>query len=115
MSKIRAAITGVGGHVPDYILTNKELEKYVETSDDWIMTRTGIKERHILKGENKGTSHMMEIAIKELLAKTNTDPLEVDMVVSCTTTPDFVFPATGNLVCDMCGLKNAFSYDLNAA
>jgi 3-oxoacyl-[acyl-carrier-protein] synthase-3 len=115
MSKIRAAITGVGGHVPDYILTNKELEKLVETSDDWIMTRTGIKERHILKGEGKGTSHMMEIAIKELLAKTNTNPLDVDMVVSCTTTPDFVFPATGNLVCDMCGLKNAFSYDLNAA
>jgi 3-oxoacyl-[acyl-carrier-protein] synthase-3 len=115
MSKIRAAITGVGGHVPEYILTNKELEKLVETSDDWIMTRTGIKERHILKGENKGTSHMMEIAIKELLAKTNTNPLDVDMVVSCTTTPDFVFPATGNLVCDMCGLKNAFSYDLNAA
>ncbi len=115
MSKIRAAITGVGGHVPEYILSNKELEKLVETSDDWILTRTGIKERHILKGENKGTSHMMEIAIKELLAKTNTDPLDIDMVVSCTTTPDFVFPATGNLVCDMCGLKNAFSYDLNAA
>ena len=115
MSKIRAAITGVGGHVPDYILSNKELETLVETSDDWIMTRTGIKERHILKGEGKGTSHMMEIAIKELLAKTNTNPLDIDMVVSCTTTPDFVFPATGNLVCDMCGLKNAFSYDLNAA
>ncbi len=115
MSKIRAAITGVGGHVPDYILSNKELEVLVETSDDWIMTRTGIKERHILKGEGKGTSHMMEIAIKELLAKTNTNPLDIDMVVSCTTTPDFVFPATGNLVSDMCGLKNAFSYDLNAA
>jgi 3-oxoacyl-[acyl-carrier-protein] synthase-3 len=115
MSKIRAAITGVGGHVPEYILSNQELEKLVETSDDWITTRTGIKERRILKGENKGTSHMMEQAIRELLAKTNTDPLEIDMVVSCTTTPDFVFPATGNLVCDMCGLKNAFSYDLNAA
>ncbi len=115
MSKIRAAITGIGGHVPDYILTNKELEVLVETSDEWITTRTGIKERHILKGENKGTSHMMEIAIKELLAKTNTNPLDIDMVVSCTTTPDFVFPATGNLVCEMCGLKNAFSYDLNAA
>jgi len=115
MSKIRAAITGVGGHVPDYILNNKELEGLVETSDEWIMTRTGIQERRLLKGEGKGTSHMMEIAIKELLQKTNTDPLEVDMVISCTTTPDFVFPATGNLVCDMCGLKNAFSYDLNAA
>ncbi|HSZ26397.1 MAG TPA: beta-ketoacyl-ACP synthase III [Cytophagaceae bacterium] len=115
MSKIKAAITGVGGHVPDYILTNKELETIIDTSDEWIVTRTGIKERHILKGEGKGTSHMMEIAINELLAKTNTNPLDVDMVVSCTTTPDFVFPATGNLVCDMCGLKNAFSYDLNAA
>jgi len=115
MSKIRAAITGVGGHVPEYILSNLELEKLVETSDDWITSRTGIKERRLLKGDGKGTSHMMEIAIKELLAKTNTNPLDVDMVVSCTTTPDFVFPATGNLVCDMCGLKNAFSYDLNAA
>ncbi|MFN6944908.1 MAG: beta-ketoacyl-ACP synthase III [Cytophagaceae bacterium] len=115
MNKIRAAITGVGGHVPDYILTNQELEKMVETSDDWITTRTGIKERRILKGEGKGTSHMAEIAVNELLKKTNTSPEEVDLLICCTTTPDFVFPATGNLICDMCGLKNAFSYDLQAA
>ncbi|MCU0431601.1 MAG: ketoacyl-ACP synthase III [Cytophagaceae bacterium] len=115
MSKIRAAITGVGGHVPEYRLTNQELETLVETSDEWIITRTGIKERRILKGEGMGTSHMAEKAVKELLQKTNTDPLEVDFLLCCTTTPDFIFPATGNLICDMVGLKNAFSYDMNAA
>ncbi len=115
MSKITAAITGVGGYVPDYVLTNEELSKLVETNDEWIISRTGIKERRILKGEGLGTSHMAEKAVNELLRKTNTDPLEVDFLLCCTTTPDYVFPATGNLVCDMCGLKNAFSYDLNAA
>ncbi|MBX9852495.1 MAG: ketoacyl-ACP synthase III [Cytophagaceae bacterium] len=115
MGKIRAAITGVGGYVPEYILTNHELEKMVETSDEWILTRTGIKERRILKGEGKGTSHMAEQAINELLKKTNTNPHDIDLLVCCTTTPDFVFPATGNILCDMCGLKNAFSYDLQAA
>ncbi len=115
MSKITAAITGVGGYVPDYRLTNKELESKVETNDEWITSRTGIKERRILKGEGLGTSHMAEKAIKELLQKTNTNPLDVDLLVCCTTTPDYIFPATGNLLCDMCGLKNAFSYDLNAA
>lgn len=115
MSKITAAITGVGGYVPEYILTNKELETKVETNDEWITSRTGIKERRILKGEGLGTSHMAEKAVKELLKKTNTNPLDIDLLVCCTTTPDFIFPATGNLLCDMCGLKNAFSYDLNAA
>jgi 3-oxoacyl-[acyl-carrier-protein] synthase-3 len=115
MSKITAAITGVGGYVPEYILTNKELESKVETNDEWITSRTGIKERRILKGEGLGTSHLAEKAIKEVLRKTNTDPLDIDLLVCCTTTPDFIFPATGNLLCDMCGLKNAFSYDLNAA
>lgn len=115
MSKITAAITGVGGYVPEYILTNKELESKVETNDEWITSRTGIKERRILKGEGLGTSHMAEKAVMELLKKTNTNPLEIDLLVCCTTTPDFIFPATGNLLCDMCGLKNAFSYDLNAA
>lgn len=115
MSKIRAAITGVGGYVPEYRLTNQELEKLVETSDEWITSRTGIKERRILKGEGMGTSHMAEKAVRELLKKTNTDPLEVDFLLCCTTTPDFVFPATGNLICDMVGLKNAFSFDMNAA
>lgn len=115
MSKIRAAITGVGGYVPDYVLSNKELEKMVETSDDWILTRTGISERRLLKGEGKGTSHMAVEAVNELLKKTNTKPTEVDLLICCTTTPDFVFPATGNILCDMAGLKNAFSYDLQAA
>jgi 3-oxoacyl-[acyl-carrier-protein] synthase-3 len=115
MTKLRAAITGVGGYVPDYILTNKELETLVDTNDEWILSRTGIRERRILKGEGKGTSHMGEKAINELLKKTNTDPLDIDLIICCTTTPDFVFPATGNLLCDMVGAKNAFSYDLQAA
>jgi 3-oxoacyl-[acyl-carrier-protein] synthase-3 len=115
MTKRRAAIMGVGGHVPDYILTNKELESMVDTNDEWIITRTGIKERRILKGEGKGTSHMAIVALNEVLRKTNTDPEEIDLLICCTTTPDFVFPATGNLLCEMAGLKNAFSYDLQAA
>ena len=115
MTKLRAAITGVGGYVPDYILTNKELETMVDTNDEWILSRTGIKERRILKGEGMGTSHMAEKAIKEVLKKTNTDPLDIDLIICCTTTPDFIFPATGNILCDMVGAKNAFSYDLQAA
>ncbi|WP_299253888.1 beta-ketoacyl-ACP synthase III [uncultured Cytophaga sp.] len=115
MSKVNACITGIAGYVPDYILTNQELEKLVETSDEWILSRTGIKERRILKGEGLGTSHMAEKAVKDLLAKTNTDPSEIDLLICCTTTPDYVFPATGNIISDMCGLKNAFSYDMNAA
>jgi 3-oxoacyl-[acyl-carrier-protein] synthase-3 len=115
MSKITAAITGVGGYVPDYILTNKELESKVETNDEWITSRTGIKERRILKGEGLGTSHLAEKAVMDVLKKTNTNPLDIDLLVCCTTTPDYIFPATGNLLCEMCGLKNAFSYDLNAA
>jgi 3-oxoacyl-[acyl-carrier-protein] synthase III len=115
MTKLRAAITGVGGYVPDYILTNKELETLVDTNDEWILSRTGIRERRILKGEGKGTSHMAEKAIKEVLKKTNTDPLDIDLIICCTTTPDFVFPATANLLCDMVGAKNAWSYDLQAA
>jgi 3-oxoacyl-[acyl-carrier-protein] synthase III len=115
MGKLRAAITGIGGYVPDYILTNSELEKMVETSDEWIITRTGVKERRILKGEGKGTSHMAIHAINEVLKKTNTKAEDIDMLICCTTTPDLVFPATGNLLCEMAGLKNAFSYDLQAA
>lgn len=115
MSKVRASITGVGGYVPDYVLTNQELETMVETSDEWIITRTGIKERRILKEPEQGTSFMASRAVKEMLEKTGTDPLEIDLIICCTTTPDYVFPATGNLICDMVGAKNAFSYDLNAA
>lgn len=115
MSNIHAAITGVGGYVPEYVLTNKELEKLVDTNDEWILTRTGIKERRIQKGEDQGTSHMAAKAVEELLAKTNTNPEEVDLILVATITPDFMFPATAVLVADMVGAKNAFGYDLNAA
>jgi 3-oxoacyl-[acyl-carrier-protein] synthase-3 len=115
MSKLRAAITGVGGYVPDYILTNKELEQLVDTTDEWIITRTGIRERRLLKNPGEGTSNIAIHAVNELLKKTNTNPEDIDLLICCTTTPDYVFPATGNLLCDMAGLKNAFSYDLNAA
>jgi 3-oxoacyl-[acyl-carrier-protein] synthase III len=115
MNKIRAAITGVGGYVPEYILTNKELETMVETSDEWITSRTGIKERRILKGENQGVSVMGIAAVKELLAKTNTDPKEIDCIIFATVTADMTFPATANIVATAVGATNAFSYDMGAA
>ena len=115
MSTIKAAITGVHGWVPDYVLTNKELEKIVETSDEWITERTGIKERRILKGEGLGVSDMGAEAVKGLLKKTGTSPEEIDALLCATTTPDFVFPATANIICDKVGIKNVLSYDINAA
>ncbi len=115
MGKIRAAITGVQGYVPDYVLTNEELETMVETSDEWITTRTGIKERRILKGEGQGTSVMAARAAEGLLEKTNTDPADIDLVICATVTPDMVFPATANIVSDKIGAVNAFSYDIGAA
>lgn len=115
MSKITAAITGVAGYVPDYVLTNKELETMVETNDEWITSRTGIKERRILKGEDKGTSHIAVPAVLDLLKKTNTKPEEVDLLICATTTPDMVFPATANLITAEVGAVNAFGYDLQAA
>jgi len=115
MNKIRAAITGVGGYVPDYILTNKELESMVETSDEWITSRTGIKERRILKGENQGVSVMGIAAVNELLAKTKTDPKEIDCIIFATVTADMTFPATANIVATAVGATNAFSYDMGAA
>jgi 3-oxoacyl-[acyl-carrier-protein] synthase-3 len=115
MTKITAAITGVSGYVPDYVLTNQELETMVETNDEWIVTRTGIRERRILKGEGLGTSHMCNIAVTELLKKTNTRPEEVDLLICATVTPDMVFPATANIICDAVGATNAFGYDLQAA
>jgi 3-oxoacyl-[acyl-carrier-protein] synthase-3 len=114
MGKITAAITGVGGFVPDYILTNEELSRMVDTTDEWIMTRIGIKERHILKGEGLGTSDMAVHAVNELLRKTNTKPEEVDMLICGVVTPDMQFPATANIISDKCGIKNAFGYDMNA-
>lgn len=115
MTRIRAAITGVGGYVPDYILTNKELESMVETSDEWITTRTGIKERRILKGEEKGVSVMGIAAVNELIAKTGIDPKEIDLLLFATVTADMTFPATANIVASEVGAVNAFSYDIGAA
>lgn len=115
MNKIRAAITAVGGHVPDYVLTNKELETIVDTTDEWITSRTGIKERRILKGENQGVSVMAIAAVKEMLAKSNTDPKEIDAIIFATITPDMTFPASSNIVATAVGATNAFSYDLGAA
>jgi 3-oxoacyl-[acyl-carrier-protein] synthase-3 len=114
MSKIRAGITGVAGYLPEYILSNAELEKLVDTTDEWIMTRTGIRERRILKEAGKGASDLGVEAVKRLLEKTNTSPEEVDFLVCATVTPDMQFPATANVISDKLGIKNAFSYDINA-
>lgn len=115
MSKIRAKISGIHCWVPPYILTNQELEKMVDTTDEWIMTRTGIRERHILKGEGLGTSDMGAEAVKGLLTKTGTNPDEIELLICATVTPDMAFPATANIISDKADLKNAFSFDLNAA
>jgi 3-oxoacyl-[acyl-carrier-protein] synthase-3 len=115
MTQVRAAITGIHGWVPDYILTNAELEKMVDTTDEWIMTRTGIRERHILKGEGLGSSDIGAEAVKGLLKKTNTSPDDIDLLIMATVTPDMLFPASSNIVCDKVGIKNAWSFDMNAA
>ncbi len=112
---LRAALTGVHGYVPDNVLTNAELARMVDTSDAWIVDRTGIKERRILKGEGLGTSHMAAHAVRGLLEKTGTDPADVDLLICATTTPDFVFPSTANLVCEMVGLPTIGSFDVQAA
>ncbi len=114
MSKIRACITGVGGYVPDYVLTNEELSRMVDTSDEWIRTRIGIKERRILKGEGLGSSEMGIRAVSELLCKTHTKPEEVDCLLCATVTPDMQFPATANILADKAGIKNGFGFDINA-
>ncbi|MES2416622.1 MAG: beta-ketoacyl-ACP synthase III [Bacteroidota bacterium] len=115
MNKIRAAITAVHGYVPDYIMTNKELETIVETSDEWITTRTGIKERRILKGEGLGTSDMAVEAVNGLLKKRGIGAEEIELIIFCTTTPDYPFPASANVLADKIGAKNAWGYDLQAA
>lgn len=115
MTKIRAKISGIQGYAPPYILTNKELEGMVDTSDEWIMTRTGIHERHIQKEPGFGTSDMGAEAVRGLLEKTNTSPDEIDLVICATVTPDMLFPATANLISHKTGIKNAFSFDMNAA
>ncbi|MEQ9426312.1 MAG: beta-ketoacyl-ACP synthase III [Cyclobacteriaceae bacterium] len=115
MNKVRAKISGVHGYVPDYVLTNKELETIVDTTDEWITSRTGIKERHILKGEDQGTSVIGIAAVNGLLEKTNTDPMEIDLLICATTTPDMLFPATANIITKAVGANNSFSYDIQAA
>ncbi|MFA0960708.1 beta-ketoacyl-ACP synthase III [Roseivirga sp. BDSF3-8] len=115
MNNLKAKITGVQGYVPPYVLDNKELETIVDTTDEWITSRTGIKERRILKGEDQGTSVLGIEAVKGLLEKTNTKPEEVDLLICATTTPDMLFPATANIISNGTGLVNAFSYDLQAA
>src|SRR6201989_2774915 len=115
MQKTHAAITAVGGYVPEYRLTNAELGTMMDTTDEWIQTRTGIKERRILKGEGKGSSDMAVEAGKDLLGKRKIDATEIEMVICATTTPDMQFPATANVICDKAGLTNAWGYDVSAA
>ena len=113
--KITAAITGVGAYVPDYVLTNAELEKMVDTTNEWILSRTGIRERRILKGEDQGASVMGIKAVQQLLDKTGTNPEDVELLICATTTPDVLFPATANIISNGVGITKAFSYDINAA
>ncbi|MDZ4823752.1 MAG: beta-ketoacyl-ACP synthase III [Flavobacteriales bacterium] len=115
MNAVKAAITAVHGYVPPHVLTNADLEKMVDTTDEWIRTRTGISERHILKGEGLGTSDMGVEAVKGLLAKRSIGPEEVDLVICATVTGDHLFPATANIISDKAGIKNAWSFDINAA
>lgn len=115
MGKINAIITGVGGYVPDYVLDNEELSRMVDTSDEWITTRVGIKERRILKEEGLGTSYLARKAAKQLIQKTGVDPDTIDALIVATTTPDYKFPSTASIVLGKLGLKNAFAYDLEAA
>jgi len=115
MTKIHAAITAVNGYVPDYVLTNKELETMVDTNDEWITSRTGIKERRILKGEGLATSDMAVHAVEGLLQKRGISAEEIELIIFCTTTPDMPFPATANIISDKLGAKNAWGFDLEAA
>jgi len=115
MQKTRAAITAVGGYVPEYRLTNAMLETMVDTNDEWIRSRTGVEERRILKGEGLGSSDMGVEAVKQILTKRGIDPTEIDCVICATVTPDMVFPATANLISEKTGMINAFGYDLSAA
>ena len=115
MHKITAAITAVGGYLPEYRLSNKELETMVDTNDEWIRSRTGVEERRILKGEGLGTSDLGTPAVFELCKKRGISPEEIDCLICATVTPDMTFPATANIICDKVGAKNAFSFDINAA
>lgn len=114
-NKLKAAITGVAGYVPDDLLTNADLEKMVDTNDEWIRTRTGIEQRHILKDPDKATSDMGAEIVKLLLKKTNTNPEDIELIICATVTADLIFPDTANTIADKTGLVNAFGYDINAA
>ena len=115
MQKKYAAITAVGGYVPEFRLTNQVLETMVDTNDEWIRSRTGIEERRILKGEGLGSSDMAVEAVKNLLAKRGIGPDEIECLICATVTPDMVFPATANIICDKAGINQAFSFDIGAA
>lgn len=115
MGKVRAVISGVGGYVPDYVLNNEELSRMVDTNDEWIMARVGIKERRILTEEGLGTSYLARKAAKQLIRKTGIDPDTIDALIVTTTTPDYKFPSTASIVLGKLGLKNAFAFDLEAA
>ncbi|MDR3137503.1 MAG: ketoacyl-ACP synthase III [Tannerellaceae bacterium] len=115
MAPINAVITGIGGYVPDEVLTNQDLEQMVDTSDEWITTRVGVKERRILRGEGKGLSFMAVRAVRQLLEKTRTDPSEVEIVVCATTTPDYAFPTTASIIAYETGCTKAFTFDMQAA
>ncbi|MFD2968192.1 beta-ketoacyl-ACP synthase III [Sphingobacterium bambusae] len=115
MSKIHAAITAVNGYVPDYILSNQELETMVDTNDEWIVSRTGIKERRILKGEGKATSDLAVPAVEGLLKKRGITANDIELIIFCTSTPDMLFPATANILAEKIGAKKAWGYDLQAA
>lgn len=111
---MRAVINGIGAYLPEYILTNDELSKMVDTSDEWIMTRIGVKERRILKEDGLGTSHMGALAVEDLIKKTGLNRDEIDILICATVTPDMLFPATANIICDKVGIKNAWGFDINA-
>ncbi len=111
---MRAVINGIGAYLPEYILTNDELSRMVDTSDEWIMTRIGVKERRILKEDGLGTSHMGALAVEDLIKKTGLNRDEIDILICATVTPDMLFPATANIICDKVGIKNAWGFDINA-
>ncbi|MEG1587008.1 MAG: beta-ketoacyl-ACP synthase III [Bacteroidales bacterium] len=115
MKKTNAIITGIASYVPDYILNNEELSTMVDTTDEWISTRIGTKERHILKGEGTGASDLGAPAVAELLKKTGIQPDEIELVICSTSTPDYRFPSTASIISERCGIKKAFSYDIQAA
>ena len=115
MSKVHAVITALGGYLPDYILNIEELSTMVDTTDEWITTRIGIKERRILKKENTGTSYMAAKAVEEIFEKSNVKKEEIDLVICATSTPDYIFPATAAVVCERTGIKGALAFDIQAA